>query len=271
MRLYIIIMSGIKEVFIYSDYPSDSLSIPEIIDYLKDYGLSVRYRGNFFEFLDLAKEEALELARKMAGIRVLDISTPLEEVREPIYGEIGLELRRLKGEASSLGVFYDGLWLQRIFYKIMSQKIKGELGSGLVHIVFTGRLFGTFEKSRYHARVILTGPPSLVSTSGIVEAPAKPKDYYWLKAGFIRAGKDVRELDQIYKGRFIEYDDERITPVLKSYTLQAIFYELTGNPFCDNPSCCLFNSHWQEEVLKTQLEGRLCAEHRYILSRLGRN
>jgi hypothetical protein len=195
-----------------------------------------------------------------------------------------VELRRLKGEASSLGVFYDGLWLQRIFYKIMSEKIKGELGSGLVHIVFTGRLFGTFETGgslktlpldsyprspRYHARVILTGLPSLVSTSGIVEAPAKPKDYYWLKAGFIRAGKDVKELDQIYKGRFIEYDDERITPVLKSYTLQAIFYELTGNTFCDNPSCCLFNSHWQEEVLKTQLGGKLCAEHRNVLSRLG--
>ena len=269
MRLYIIIMSGIKEVFIYTDYPSNSLSIPQIIDYLKDYGLSVKYRGNFFEFLDLAKEEAQELARKMAGTRVLDISTLLEEVREPIYGEVGVELRRLKGEASTLGVLYDGLWLQRIFYKIMSEKIKGELSSGFVDIVFTGRLFGTFEKSRYHARVILAELPYLISTSGIVEAPAKPKEYYWLKAGFIRAGKDVQELDRIYKGRFIEYNDESITPVLKSYTLQAIFYELTGNPFCDNPSCCLFNSHWQEEVLKIQFEGKLCEEHRNVLLRSG--
>jgi hypothetical protein len=262
-------MTKIKEIFIYSDYPSNSLSLPQLIDYIKDYGFSVEYRGNFFEFLDLAKEKAQELARKIAGTRVLDISTSLDEAREPIYGEIGVELRRLKGEASTLGVLYDGLWLQRIFYKIMSEKIKGERGSGFVHIIFTGRLFGTFEKSRYHARVILTGLPSLISTSGIVEAPAKPKDYYWLKAGFIRAGKDVRELDQIYRGRFIEYDDKRITPVLKSYTLQAIFYELTGNPFCDNPSCCLYNSHWQEEVLKIQLEGKLCGEHRNLLLRSG--
>jgi hypothetical protein len=262
-------MVKIKGIFIYSDYPSNSLSLPQLIDYIKDYGLSVEYRGNFFEFLDLAKEEAQELASKMAGTRILDIFTPLEGVREPIYEEIGVELRRLKGEAGTLGVLYDGLWLQRIFYKIMSEKIKGELSSGFIHIVFTGRLFGTLEKSRYHARVILTGLPSLISTSGIVEAPAKPKDYYWLKAGFIRAGKDVKELDQIYKGKFIEYDDERITPVLKSYILQAIFYELTGNPFCNNSSCCLFNSHWQEEVLKTQLGGSLCEEHRNVLSRLG--
>ncbi|HWP90629.1 MAG TPA: DUF6775 family putative metallopeptidase, partial [Thermodesulfobacteriota bacterium] len=217
MRLYIIIMSRIKEIFIYSDCPSNSLSVPEVIDYLRETGFSAEYRGNFFEFLDLAKEEAQELTRKIAGTRVLDISTPLDEVREPIYGEIGVELRRLKGEASTLGVLYDGLWLQRIFYKIIYEKIKGELGSGFIHIIFTGRLFGTFETGdslktlppfdpaqdkldsyprspRYHARVILTGLPSLISTSGIVEAPARPKDYYWLKAGFIRAGKDVREL-----------------------------------------------------------------------------
>jgi hypothetical protein len=258
-------MTKIKEIFIYSDYPSNSLSIPEIIDPLRNYGLSVKYQGNFFEFLDLAKKEAQELAGKIAGTRVLEISTPLEEVREPIYGETGVELRRLKGEASSLGVFYDGLWLQRIFYKTLSEKVKGELSCGFVHIIFTGRLFGTFEKSRYHARVVLTGLPSLISTSGIVEAPAKPKDYYWLKAGFIRAGKDVKQLDQIYEGKFIEYDDERITPVLEPYTLQAIFYELTGDPFCADPNCCLFNSHWQEEVLKTQLEGKLCEEHRNII------
>jgi hypothetical protein len=240
------------------------------------------------------------------------------------------ELKRIKGRESYLRVgaisfadsarpttrtihelplLYDGLWLQRIFHKIMAEKVPNEFGSGspksfvrpsahdevpldprssrgyprsrgFIHVIFTSRLFGTFETSgslnilpldhyprsqRYHARVILTGLPSLISTSGIVEAPARPKEYYWLKAGFIQGGKDVKELDLIYKGRFIEYDDPRITSVLGPYVLQAIFYELTGNPFCDNPSCSLYNSHWQEEVLKAQLEGKLCEEHRDII------
>jgi hypothetical protein len=258
-------MSQIKGIFIYSDFPSRSLSIQEIIDYLKDYGLSAQDRGNFFEFLDPTKDETLELASKIAGMRVLDISEPVDEIREPIFGEINVELERLTGKASSLGVLYDGLWLQRILHKIMAEKFPDEIGRGFIHVIFTSRLFVTFEKRRYHARVVLTGLPALISTSGIVEAPAKPKEYYWLKAGFARSGKDTRELDIMYEGKFIEYDDPRITEILRAYTLQAIFYELTGDPFCINPKCCLFNSHWQEEVLNTQLEGKLCDEHRKIL------
>ncbi len=269
-------MATIKGIFIYSDYPSKSLSIPEIINYLEYYGFSVQYRGNLFESLSLSKEEVSGLAERIAGARVLDITSPMDEIiREQIYVDIDVELKRIKGEESHLGVgaihelplLYDGLWLQRIIYKVMASKTSHEFNGSYIHVIITSRLFGTFETKRYHARVILTGLPSLISTSGIVEAPARPKEYYWLKAGFLQAGKDLIELDQIYKGRFIEYDDPRITSVLAPYVLKAIFYEITGDPFCDNPSCCLYNSHWQEEVLKAQIEGKLCGKHRDIIFR----
>ena len=278
-------MAKIKGIFIYSDHPSKSLSLPEIINYISCYGFSAEYRGDLFEFLALPKEEALELARRIAGTRVLDITSPLDEIHEPTYGEVEEELAELKGEGSSHGTLYDGLWLQRIFYKIMAEKVPDEFNGSFIQIIFTSRLFVTFEtggslttlpldprpdrgyprSQRYHARVVLTVLPSLISTSGIVEAPARPKEYYWLKASFIQAGKDLSELDLIYKGRFIEYEDPRISSVLAPYVLQAIFDELTGNPFCDNPSCCLYNSHWQEEVLKAQLEGKLCEKHRDVI------
>ncbi len=284
-------MAKIKGIFIYSDHPSKSLSIPEIINYLKYYGFSAQYRGDLFEFLALLKEEALELARRIAGTRVLDITSPLDGIHEPTYGEVEEELAELKGKGSSHGTLYDGLWLQRIFYKIMASKNLSEFNGSFIQIIFTSRLFVTFEtggsrttlpldprpdrgyrrSQRHHARVVLTGLPSLISTSGIVEAPARPKEYYWLKASFIQAGKDLSELDLIYKGRFIEYEDPRISSILAPYVLQAIFYELTGNPFCDNPSCCLYNSHWQEEVLKAQLEGKLCEEHRDVILGLAEN
>ncbi|MFQ5788727.1 MAG: DUF6775 family putative metallopeptidase, partial [Thermodesulfobacteriota bacterium] len=176
-----------------------------------------------------------------------------------------LEHRRLLGDNKYQGVFYDGLWLQRTLYRLFSEKIPTEMSFGYIKLIFTSRLFGTFEKKRYHARVILMGMPTLISTSGIVEAPARPKDYYFLKAGFIQSGKKISELDKIYKGRFIEYDDSRITPVLGSYALQTIVYEVTGKEFCDNSSCCLHNSHWQEEVINTQLEGKLCSKHHQII------
>src|ERR1700752_3164757 len=219
-------MAKIKGIFIYSDYPSSALSIEGIIGYLRNYGFSAEDRRNIFEFLGPTREEAGGLSGKIAGTKVLDISVPLDEIHEPIHGEIDKELKRLTGRGISPGVLYDGLWLQRIFYRIMSKKIP-EFKSGFIHVIFTSRLFGTFETKRYHARVMLSGLPSLISTSEIVEAPAKPKEYYWLKAGFIRGGKDIQELDLIYKGKFIEYDDSRITGALGPYVLQSIFYELT--------------------------------------------
>ena len=283
-------MAKIKGIYIYSDHPSKSLSIPEIINSLKYYGFSVQYRGDLFEFLALPKEEALELARRIAVTRVLDIESPVDEIREPVYGKVDVEEKRLIGNGSSFGVLYDGLWLQRIFYKIMASKNPSEFNGSFIQIILTSRLFLTFEtgdslttllldprpdrgyprSQRYHARVVLTGLPSLISTSGIVEAPARPKEYYWLKASFRQAGKDLSELDLIYKGRFIAYEDPRITSVLAPYALQAIFYELTGNAFCDNSACCLYNSHWQEEVLKAQIEGKLCEEHRDVILGLNR-
>lgn len=266
-------MVKIKGVFIYSDCPSKSLSIAEMIDYLRSYHLFVEDRGNLFKLFNLSEETLLELAGIIAGTKVLDISTPLERIYNPNHEEIDAELKRVKGNRTyvrigipnELPLIYDGLWLQRVLYKVMSQKIPNELGSGFVHIIFTSRLFGTFETKRYHARVMLTGMPSLISTSGIVEAPARPREYYWLKAGLLQSGKDIRELDLMYNGKFVEYDDTRITQILSSYALQPVFYEITGNPFCDNPLCCLYNSHWQEEVLKAQLKGKLCEGHRDII------
>ncbi|MGH7890133.1 MAG: DUF6775 family putative metallopeptidase [Thermodesulfobacteriota bacterium] len=258
-------MTKIKAIFIYSDHPSKSLSISEIVDYLRDYGLCVHDRGNLIESLNLCKEDSFQLAMKIAGSKVQEILTPLDAIPEPDYREANTELQRLTGKNSDRGVLYDGQWLQRMLYKIIAEKFIDEFHGGFIHMVFTSRLFGTFETKRYHARVILAGLPSLISTSGVVEAPARPKEYYWLKAGFLRGGKDIRELDIVYRGKFIVYDDERITQVLKSYALQAVFYELAGKAFCDNPDCCLFNSHWQDDVLRAQLKAKLCLEHRNIL------
>jgi len=258
-------MSKLKGILIYSDYPSDALSIDGIFDFLEIYGLKLSNRGNFVNYINLSKQGLIELAENTSGAIVQDINRPNDKLIYQGYKQTNLEQRRLLGDNEYLGVFYDGFWLQRILYRLFSEKIPLEMSSGYIHLIFTSRLFGTFEKKRYHARVILMGMPTLISTSGIVEAPARPKDYYFLKAGFIQSGKEITELDEIYKGRFIEYGDPRITPILSSYALQSIVYELTGKEFCDNSTCCLHNSHWQEEVIRTKLDGRLCSKHRQII------
>ncbi len=256
------------KIFIYTDRPSSALSIDELCHRLEEFDLELIFNGNILESLNLSEEEETNLANRISGAIIQDISVPKDEIGAPTDRSVDLELKRLTGELDFMGVFYDGYWLQRIFYNLLREKVTGKIAHDCAHIIFTSRLFGTFEKRRYHARVILMGTPNLISTSGVVEAPARPREYYWLKAGFIHGGKDIAELDSMFKGRFVEYHDTRMTPILGSYALQAVAHEASGVEFCDDKACCLYNSHWQEEVLSAQLDGKLCRKHRDTMSGL---
>ncbi|MCG8369472.1 MAG: hypothetical protein MJA32_03030 [Proteobacteria bacterium] len=246
------------KVFLYSDHPSDSLSLKGVSDYLKRYGFECEIRGDYLDFLGLSYDIISQAAEKLAGSIVEDISSDLYMLSRPSGAEIASEIHRLKNGQEQRGTLYDGYWVQRIFHKMLSMCTPEELNGDVLHIVFTGRLFGTFEDRRYHARVVLTGEPALVSTSGLVEAPAKPREYYFIKGGLIQSGKDLSVLDEMYKGRFVEYDDPKTTPIICSYALQAVLYHVSGKAFCDNENCCLYNSHWQEDVLRVQYEGKPC-------------
>ena len=78
-----------------------------------------------------------------------------------------------------------------------------------MHIFLTNRLFATWDEHerRYHARVSLYGFPSIISTTGVVEAPARPRQYYLLKQQYEMLKKDLLELKDRFKGHFIDYED----------------------------------------------------------------
>lgn len=251
-------MNRSLKIFIYSDYPSVSLNISNIREYLAGYGFKTEHRGNFINFLQLSNEDLAAIAEKLSGALVDDIYFEREKLSIADTAQVGSELNKLLGREDTKGALYDGYWLQRIIHRALLEKVPLESGDNYLHLIFTSRLFGTFEDRRYHARVVLTGSPSLVSTSGLVEAPAKPREYYFIKGGLIQSGKDVGVLDEMYRGRYVEYDDPKISSILCSYALQAIFYHITGRAFCDNNECCLYNSHWQEDVLTVQYEGEPC-------------
>ncbi len=254
-------------VCLYTDHPSESLDIKAVAASLEEYGVRTETRGNLFEYLGINGEALYEAAARLASARVPGVESPLDEIRPPAPVEADFEIKLLTGKEKGRGVLslYDGLWVQRVLRKLICDSIPDESGSDFLHIVFTGRLVGTFEGRRYHARVVLLGSPAIISTSGLVEAPARPREYYFIKGGLIQSGRDTRELDDMYRGRFIDYDDPKTTSAISSYALQALFYELSGEAFCDNPDCCLFNSHWQEDVLRVQYEGKPCARCLEIL------
>lgn len=252
-------MSTPFKIYLYSDYPSSALDIARVSEYLSGFGFECDDRGNLLDFLCLS-DELLDLtAERLSGAIVEDISSDLSSLKTAA-ALIDSEIRRLKGRQDLRGTLYDGYWVQRILHNMMAESGLELAIEDALHIVFTGRLFGTFEDRRYHARVVLTGQPSLISTSGIVEAPAKPREYYFIKGGLIQSGRDTSVLDEMYKGKFLEYDDPKTTRVICSYALQAAFYHAAGQAFCENTDCCLYNSHWQEDVLRVQYEGKPCNE-----------
>jgi hypothetical protein len=138
-----------------------------------------------------------------------------------------------------------------------------------IHIILDSRLACTFSEDdhRYHARAIICGTPSIISTSGIIEAPAKPKDFYLGQIGWMPTPADIEDLKKQFAGKYIDYDDHRINCIITGYIIQALFFFLKdGNPFCSDAGCRLFNAHWQEDLISTQINNqRLCKRDLLLL------
>lgn len=233
---------------IFSDNQSVSLDIVRILEVVREYYPDVEYAGDLKKYVDTD-----DYRKFCERIRVKDSETPLEN--PGITEEVSSE--RINTVGKPLPELHDGYWLQRKLNLLVKNGLTGD-DFNKIHIVLTGLLFGTFGDNRYHARTVLMGEPNLLSTPGIVEGPARPPEYYWIKAGFIHSGRDPAEIDEVYRDRYLVHDDERLTEIAASYVLQIVAYSLTGVAFCDNHECCLYNSHWQKEVLDLQFNHKMC-------------
>jgi hypothetical protein len=278
----------ISKIILYPDLSTSNLNVSEIRDYLQSqmHHVEIITREDFVNFcLKFHSQQTnaisasngqrdiysrTELANRIAFAKVRDIYDPRKEIK-PLKGELAIEDRLLADPTKSVsGILYDGIRLHQIFQELLPGI---EVSRGICHIIFTPRLFATFDKydRRYHARVSICGYPSLISTAGIVEAPAKPKEYYKIKESLVHQG--ITTIDEFVpsdlKEKYLKYNDERLTEVLKGYVWQAIFYQLISEPFCPKPTCRLYNSHWQEEVVNAQLsKPEFCEEHSNILEKL---
>lgn len=255
----------LEKILIYDEGISDKVNIEESAEYLRGKlpDVPVETKGAFPDF---SPEERRSFAAGLASIKISDISRRMEAEEEPLYGEIEFEDRRIRGKSRAFGVVYDGARLQKHFSDLLDP---AERDLDTPHIFLTNRLFATWGilDGRYHARTSLYGIPSIISTTGLVEAPARPRDYYLVKQQYELVGRDIQEVKERFRGTFIDYDDERLTEVVKGYLMQAVFYSLTGNPFCEDRNCRLFNAHWQEDLIHAQLESEyeFCDEHRKII------
>ncbi|MGQ0797466.1 MAG: DUF6775 family putative metallopeptidase [Methanobacteriota archaeon] len=253
---------------LYADPSSPTLDLRAVSEFLHaTLGLPCTVRGDVF--VEHGGTDLEALARAIAATKVRDLGRPFE-AHEPLFGEVTFELRLLKDPGKRVpGILYDAHRYADILRDLLPVE---ERSLRTLPVVFGHRLIGTFdEDGRYHARTVLCGVPGLVSTSGLVEAPAKPPEYYRVKARLSAALGAVPfdAAKEPFAGRFVDYDDPRLTEVAKGYALQAAWYLATGEAFCEDPTCRLFNAHWQSELLAAQIaSGRLCARHARTASRI---
>ena len=260
-----------KKIILYKEPAISNIDIKQLTNFLENnFPFKVQIKESIF------KKFNLESANQLSNIRVTDIKNPFSTYES---NDSEIEFEKKLCEDSSLmdtttkvenakkidQVFmYDGFELQKILRYLNDN-------DRTLHIIITNRLTCTFDENdrRYHARAVICANPAIISTTGIIEAPAKPKEYYFEVMALKEQGLDVESAKEKYKEKFLDYNDKRMTKVIEGYILQVIFYNITGESFCENIECRLNNAHWQKDLLFSQLEiSKLCKKHNEILASL---
>ncbi|HDZ59997.1 MAG TPA: hypothetical protein ENH44_04335, partial [Actinobacteria bacterium] len=251
-------MIPVSNVYIYSEPRCGFVDFQEVTGFVRGYtpGAVVKLRGPLLEGAirrggtepgEAGHTLQSRLALLLAKAKVKVMESPVPVGQSPLPGEVDYERRRLADTNKTVfGILYDAYLLSAIYRRLLDG---GETGMGYVHVVFTNQLIGTWDEGdrRYHARSVLLGSPSIVSLSGMVEAPARATGYYLARRSAEAMGlaeEKKMELARSFDDDCLEHDDERMTEVAKGYAMQPVAYRLTGEVFCEDPDCRLFNAHW---------------------------
>ncbi|MDI6823139.1 MAG: hypothetical protein QME87_02030 [Bacillota bacterium] len=257
-------LKGPCRIYLYDEPRCPALTTDAVAEFLRSCAgrrAEVVVRGDFWA--RFPREHEVELAEGWARARVTAPDRPAK-VRQPLPGEVEYELRRLVDVGlRAWGILYDGLAVMRL---AASQIPPDERTWDNLHVIFTNQLLGTWDANggRWHARTAVFGFPCLVSTTGLAVAPARSPAWHLLKQVL---GTDPAQCGFPADGSYLEVDDLRLGEVAKGMALQCLFYHLTGDPFCRDPGCRLYNAHRQSELLYAQLRpgAGLCAHHHRML------
>jgi hypothetical protein len=229
----------ISKIILYNEPSVLEIDIKKLKKFIENtFQIKIEIRNNIFENINK------KTCENIASSRIFNLKKIFQK-HIPSIEEISIELEN----------------------KDMSNEEENE---DILNIIFTNKLTCTFDENdfRYHARALVGSNPIIISTTGIIEAPAKPKQYYLdLMTNFSK--EEIEEIKKKYKGQFLEYGDSRMPDIIEGYVLQAIFYYETGDAFCDNNQCRLFNSHWQKDLFISQVDNKkMCKKHEEILIKI---
>ena len=250
-----------SKIILYDEPTVPQIQLQKLRKFITDtFPVKIEVRKNFFHNLEENNYE------KIASVRIFDLKKPFK-IHNPLTEEIQIEIENKDMSNKDETILYDGFEFQKITSEFIPMEENKE---ETLHIIFTNKLTCTFDENdfRYHARALIGSNPVIISTTGIIEAPAKPKQYYLdLMTDFNK--ERIEEIKEKYKGEFLEYNDSRISEIIEGYVLQAIMYYETGDAFCEDKGCRLFNAHWQKDLFYSQLENKkLCNKHQKSIKKL---
>lgn len=198
------------------------------------------------------------LAWHFAWSKVRSLERPIPSSFEPQDAEQRLEREALAGKRKPPGPLYDGVRLAETYHGPLPEHERPPDRGPIV--VLTDRLVGTYEGSRYHVRFLVAGHPSILSVPGFLDGPARDRSYYMAKQ-MLGGGLDA---DVVSDDDRVTRKDPRLATCVASGMLQAIAYHRTGEPFCQDEACRLYNPHWQRELIESMARGELCGGHTWI-------
>ena len=251
----------ISKIILYNEPSVLEIDIKKLKKFIENiFQIKIEIRNNIFENIN---EKTCE---NIASSRVFNLKKTFQK-HIPSIEEISIELENKDMSNKEEMILYDGIELSNIITELIPNEEENE---DILNIIFTNKLTCTFDENdfRYHARALVGSNPIIISTTGTIEAPAKPKQYYLdLMTNFSK--EEIGEIKKKYKGQFLEYGDSRMPDIIEGYVLQAIFYYETGDAFCDNNQCRLFNSHWQKDLFISQVDNKkMCKKHEEILIKI---
>lgn len=256
----------ISTIFLYDEPTVPEIKIEELANFIADtFHVKVETRKNIFSYFPSSK-----ISHDLATSRIFDTRKPFEK-HNPTPEEVRFEEESFANNKETNIVMYDGFEFQKIITNLI---LDDELDFDKFHLVCTNKLTCTFDFNdyRYHGRAVICSNPAIISTTGMVEAPAKPREYYLSLLTNMAQGLNIELIKNQFKGTYLEYHDWKLNGVIKGYALQALFYYITGDAFCDLKECRLYNAHWQSELLYSQIQvGKLCNKHQQILDQIVSN
>jgi len=251
----------ISKIILYNEPSVSEINIKNLKKFIANtFQIKIEIKNNIFENINK------KTCKNIASSRIFNLKKPFQK-HIPSIEEILIELENKDMSNRQEMILYDGIELNKIITELIPIEGKNQ---NILNIIFTNKLTCTFDENdfRYHARAWVGSNPIIISTTGIIEAPAKPKQYYLdLMTNFSK--EKIEEIKKKYKGQFLEYGDFRMADIIEGYVLQAIFYYETGDAFCDNNQCRLFNSHWQKDLFISQIDNKkMCKKHEEILIKI---